>query len=950
MKKNNKKHLINKSLIVVLLSLNMLACSTVQKEDAVKVQTSQDRYNKNISQAIENAVNRAVLGNEKVLSHTLNIKTMHYNDVEKYHIGTKNPNSSYSANVMQSPLRLVLDLKGEGKGRNQNFSINSKYVSSLRLGAHPDKARFVFDLNSSNLNNVSYDVVKNNQGFDVFISDNKTKIANVLNTTKLNTTKEASKVDKINEESSDLNSAILAKINEDKKGIMEANKLAEKQVSEKENQKLANLANSEIKMREAKIKEAKLKNDKIKLNKQYVVSKIQCQEKANRLQVNVNVDSNVTFDLEKNSDSEYSLRLKNTILAKEADKPIALPKTYSSLNSIQANKSDNDTVIKLYVNKDTELNATRTNLGVLISENYNAQNNAKNNIKNDIKKSAKEIKETHKIVADKDVLGGKLKNNDSLKATIQKADATTAKENIKAQMDLSKLKEKFNMESSNKAINDTNENVNDDAKEKNLGEEINSGLGGTIEIDDISQEYSDDKKGLGNEDEMIKEDFEGIDEEIVKLLDPASGYTGKLISLDFQDTDIGNALKIIAEVSNLNIVASDDITGKVSLRLNNVPWDQALDVILKTNGLDKVQEGNVVRIAPVNKLKSEREELKAARQAEENLEPLQLAYRKVSYAKAAELQALVESVLSDRGSVTFDDRSNQIFIKDIKPRIKDAFEIIKKADLRTPQILLETQIIEAERNLVRELGSEFGFTLIQSELTGNATGYNFPSTVAVGGSNGGNFSSFPAAISEVGGSAVSLIFDSLDGSKSLQARISGLENEGRLKIVSKPSVVTTNNTPAEIKSVETVSIRLPDGGTSIATGQGSSASGVSKSATESIDAGITLKVTPQASPDYYVLLDIMGESSHFGSRAVDGIPSIVIRRATSTVLVSSGQTFALGGIYKVTDKDTLAGVPFLKDIPVLGHFFRKSSVDNSDEELLFFVTPRIVEGSFDDAK
>jgi type IV pilus secretin PilQ/predicted competence protein len=429
-------------------------------------------------------------------------------------------------------------------------------------------------------------------------------------------------------------------------------------------------------------------------------------------------------------------------------------------------------------------------------------------------------------------------------------------------------------------------------------------------------------------------------------------YTGRLISLDLQDTDIDNALRIIAEVSNLNIIASSDVQGKVTLRLIDVPWDQALDVILKTNGLDKVQEGNVVRIAPVEKLRLEREALKQAQLAEEELEALGVKYVRISYARADDLKPMIKSVLSERGDVAVDTRTNQLIIKDIKKGIKNASELISKLDLRTPQVLLETQIIEANRSFLRDLGSQLGFSFIQSPETGNATGFNFPNSVKIGGGipNSTNASNFPATISGLdGGAAMALAFGSADGTKSLDANISALEREGRVRIVSRPSVATTNNKAAEITSNETVSVLMPNGGiNTVVGGNGGGGAGPGQ-ATEKIKAGITLKVTPQASPDYYILMDIQAESSNFGSKIFNGIPNLFERKATSTVLVSSGQTFAIGGIYRTTDKDSIRGVPFLKDIPVLGNFFSGNTIDTSDEELLFFITPRIIEGSFDDA-
>lgn len=447
-------------------------------------------------------------------------------------------------------------------------------------------------------------------------------------------------------------------------------------------------------------------------------------------------------------------------------------------------------------------------------------------------------------------------------------------------------------------------------------------------------------------------DIAGLESEISALLDEAPRYSGRKISLDLQDTEISNALRIIAEVSDLNIIASDDVVGQVTLRLVDVPWDQALDVILKTNALDKVLEGNVMRIAPIGKLRDEREALKQAREAEEGLEPLVVKYIRVSYAKAAELQPLVETVLTERGTVTFDERTNQLIIKDIRRGVKNVAELVARLDLRTPQVLLETQIVEANRTFSRSLGSELGFSMVQSPATGNPTGDNFPNAISIGGSvtpGTDTGSSFPATISSASGSAVSFLLDSADGTRSLDYRLTALEDEGAIRIVSRPSVATTNNQQAVIKSVEKVRVKTPSGGLSVATGSGANALGNGGVATETIEIGIILEVTPQASPDYFVLLDINAKSSTFGAERVDDIPTEIERSATSSVLVSSGQTFAMGGIYKITDSDSVSGVPFLKDIPFFGHLFRRQTVKNADEELIFFITPRIIEGSFDDA-
>ena len=453
-------------------------------------------------------------------------------------------------------------------------------------------------------------------------------------------------------------------------------------------------------------------------------------------------------------------------------------------------------------------------------------------------------------------------------------------------------------------------------------------------------------KIVENSDETARRNPTGI-----SSVDGYKNYTGRLISLDLQETDIDNALRIIAEVSNLNIIASDDVAGKVTLRLIDVPWDQALDVILKVNGLDQVTEGNVIRIAPVDKLRQERESLREAKKAAENLEDLKVKYIRISYARATDLKEQVETVLSERGSATVDERTNQLIIKDIQKGQEEILQLVKKLDLRTPQVLLETQIVEASRSLLRDLGFQWNFSYSMSPQTGNPTGLNFPNTVVVGGgassASGLQAVNFPAAISNDAGSSIAAILDSADGSRALSMRLTALEREGKVRVLSRPQVATVNNKEAEIKSVETVRIPLPDSGLAVATGQGAAAAGGGASAFQTFDVGITLRVTPQASPDYFVLLDVYANSSTFGERIVQNIPSTLERQTTSTILVKSGQTFALGGVYRINDRDQVDGLPFLKDIPVLGALFRRTLVDKRDEELIFFITPHIVEGSFD---
>ena len=635
----------------------------------------------------------------------------------------------------------------------------------------------------------------------------------------------------------------------------------------------------------------------------------------------VGIRGNADFALNRTAPSEYVLTVKNAEVSDLLRKQTLFSTGDSGgIRSVRAATEGNNTLVRVFADSSSYLTARRSGETVVIEETQ------------DLSKIARDIRA--QMAPDK---------QDKDKDAADSSTTPAAAKNPNAKEDSVKVSSKG-------------------GKQKSTTDKAATPLEVSVKSDALSGQEATAKGpqgevGSGNDPKLEAERATpGLtDKELLALRENSGNYSGRLISLDLQDADIDSALRIIAEVSNLNIVAGDGVTGKVTLKLVDVPWDQALDVILKSHGLDKVVEGNVMRVASIDKLRSERESLKQARVAEEELESLGVRYMRVSYAKASEIKALVETVLSERGSVAFDERSNQLIVKDVRKGLQNVSELVKKIDLRTPQILLETQIVEAKRDLTRQLGAELGFQYIQSPATGNGTGLNFPASIAVGGSvdpaTPGSIlgSAFPVAVANTAGSAVTMLFDSADGTKNLQLRLSQLEEQGDVRVISKPAVATTNNKPAEIKSVTKIRVKLPNGGLSIATGSGAQSSGSGDIATQTIEAGIVLNVTPQASPDYYILLDIKAKSSTFGKNGPDGIPEEIERSASSSVLVSSGQTFALGGIYKISQNDSVSGVPFFKDIPFFGTFFRSSTMRGSDEELLFFITPRIVEGSFEDA-
>jgi type IV pilus assembly protein PilQ len=429
-------------------------------------------------------------------------------------------------------------------------------------------------------------------------------------------------------------------------------------------------------------------------------------------------------------------------------------------------------------------------------------------------------------------------------------------------------------------------------------------------------------------------------------------YTGQRISLDFKDADIQNVLRILADVSGLNVITTDDVQGKITMRLVEVPWDQALDAILKARGLDMVRDGNIIRVSTVEKLKDEREALRAANEAQAQAEPLRVRYVKVNYAKADEkFVKKIQEILTDRGSATWDERTNTIVVRDIDKGISDAEELISHFDTQTPQILIEASIVEANENFVRDLGIQWGYTYKAGPETGNSTGVNFPGRIAAGGGAGtGAFpliADFPAAITPGAGSAFDLLLGSLDGSKALAARLSALERAGKGKVISRPRVVTLNNQEAKIESLEILRVKLPSTGTVISTGAGGVA-GSSQAATEQIKTGITLTVTPQLSSDGFVFLDVFAKSSTLvpitssGTQSPDGIPNEQSREAESHVLIKDGETFVLGGVFRNVLNDGDTGIPYLRSIPVLGWAFKNTNTVDNRQELLVFITPRSV--------
>ncbi len=427
-------------------------------------------------------------------------------------------------------------------------------------------------------------------------------------------------------------------------------------------------------------------------------------------------------------------------------------------------------------------------------------------------------------------------------------------------------------------------------------------------------------------------------------------YTGEKISLELKDADIRDVLRLIADVSKINIVAADDVRGSVTVRLINVPWDLALDVILKTKGYGMVQKGRIIRIAPQKVLDAEMDAKFKAEMVKLYTRPLQVFLIPVNYSQAKGLVDIVKKVLSPRGEVTFDSRTNMLIVKDILTYGQKAERLVASLDLQTPQVVIESRIVEAEIRNERGFGIQWGFNGLMSPLNGNPTGLVFPYTMGVAGGAepasqfvpGTGFTNMPNWVVNVPVnnpvSGIGFTFGSVGNAFNLDLRLSALESEGKIKIVSSPKVATMDNTEAKIRQ----GLILPAIIEFTTIDPGTGAARLTTSMRE-IKTGIELAVTPHITSDGSIIMKIKIEKRDPDfSRAVRGIPTILEKKAETEILVKSGETVVIGGIYSNRTNSQKRGLPFLMNIPFIGWLFKGYYYEQVKSELLIFLTPRIV--------
>ena len=451
-----------------------------------------------------------------------------------------------------------------------------------------------------------------------------------------------------------------------------------------------------------------------------------------------------------------------------------------------------------------------------------------------------------------------------------------------------------------------------------------------------------------------------IDTEQASLFSETKEYSGQRLTLNFQDIETRAVLQLLAETSGRNIVVSDTVQGNVTLRLRNVPWDQALDIVMTTKGLDMRQNGNVIIVAPSEEIIARETADLEARAAIHELEPLYSEFLQVNYAKAADLADLISagdsenSLLSDRGSVSIDERTNTLLVQDSAERLQNIRRLVRTLDIPIRQVLIESRIVVVSDDFSRDLGVRFGATAYRANSTDGAT-------VISGGAAGtdtminsvldnladpANGTISPIQLPDlndrfnvnvpIANPAGRFAIAILESEYLIDLELTALQTEGRAEIISTPRVITANQKEARIEQ----GVEIPF--------QESASSGATT--TQFKKAVLSLTVTPQITPDDHIIMDLRVSKDNVGESvqsATGGlVPSIDTRSIETQVLVNDGQTVVLGGIYETERRETVSKVPFLGDIPGLGVLFRSKQTVTNKAELLIFVTPKILsEGS-----
>jgi type IV pilus secretin PilQ/predicted competence protein len=414
-------------------------------------------------------------------------------------------------------------------------------------------------------------------------------------------------------------------------------------------------------------------------------------------------------------------------------------------------------------------------------------------------------------------------------------------------------------------------------------------------------------------------------------------YSGDILSL--KDSDLKDVVLYLAEFAGLNVVFDPDVRGTVTVNLQDVPWDQALEMILKQNKMGKTIEGNILRIAPIVVLTREEEDQRKLKESKEMAGPVLVKTITLSYSKAKDVAGLLRTKISTRGEIIVDDRTNTLLISEVRDKLELLEKLISVVDTPTPQVSIEARVVEASATFVRNLGIQWGFNAEASQYYGNATNLQFPNSVLVngaiipqgtvtkgiGGPLGGYAVNLPAPSFN---SAIGFSFANVLDSFRVDIALSALETGGDGRIISRPSVVTQNNQQAEIIQGRQIPVQTVANFTVT---------------TRYVNAALELRATPQITAEGTIIMtiEIQNNAADFAN-LVNGIPPITMQSAKTTVMVPDGGTTVIGGIYRTEDSVTRERVPFLHQIPILGSIFKNFARTKTSRELLIFITPRII--------
>nr|WP_051555170.1 type IV pilus secretin PilQ [Legionella fairfieldensis] len=407
----------------------------------------------------------------------------------------------------------------------------------------------------------------------------------------------------------------------------------------------------------------------------------------------------------------------------------------------------------------------------------------------------------------------------------------------------------------------------------------------------------------------------------------------KRISLNFQDIKIRAVLQILAEFTGINLVVSDTVTGNITIRLDDVPWEQALDIILTTQSLSKRNIGNVTLIAPADEIINHEKKEFNIQLNKGNLTPLSSVLLQINYARASDIAMLLNAqnagFLSSRGRLSVDTRTNTIWVQDTDTSLKKIKKLIKQLDVPVKQVLIEAHIVNVSKDFTRDLGVRFGISNL-NHLGGRLRGANrlnteAPDTVPLADRLNLDLAAAPLSGSPA---SIGIALAKLGNGILLDLELSALESEGKGEIISSPKLITTNQQEAIIESGEEIPYQE-------ATASGATAIAFKK-------AVLSLKVTPQITPDNKILMDLHINQDIPSVKVFNGVPAILTKEIQTGVLVNNGQTIVLGGIYKQDKHHAINRVPFLGNLPIVRNLFRNHSTMIRNEELLIFITPRII--------